>query len=109
MCVFFSVPEPQANRVQLYTTVLSLLAIFASKRWSLVARWHVNLVYLLTFFVFVYRDLYPLTTLNEQPLDVAEGTLLWIKITVLFAVGILMPLITPRLYTPFDSNVSLER
>lgn len=95
--------------MQLYTTVLSLLAIFASKRWSLVARWHVNLVYLLTFFVFVYRDLYPLTTLNEQPLDVAEGTLLWIKITVLFAVGILMPLITPRLYTPFDSNVSLER
>ncbi|EKM83611.1 hypothetical protein AGABI1DRAFT_66408 [Agaricus bisporus var. burnettii JB137-S8] len=108
MCEFFSVPEPQANRVQLYTTVLSLLAIFASKRWSLVARWHVNLVYLLTFFVFVYRDLYPLTTLNERPLDIAEGTLLWIKITVLFAVGVLMPLITPRLYTPFDSNNPME-
>jgi hypothetical protein len=109
MCVLFFVREIQPNNVQLYATVLSLLAIFTSQRWSLVTRRHANTIYLLTFFVFVYRDLYPLTTFNKRPLDIAEGTLLWVKIAILFSVGILMPIITPKQYAPFDPKVGIEQ
>jgi putative Ca2+/H+ antiporter (TMEM165/GDT1 family) len=107
MCVLFVVCETQPNIVQIYATVLSLLAVFTSKRWSLVTRRHANTVYLLTFLVFAYRDLYPLTTFHKRPLDIAEGMLLWVKIGILFFVSILMPIITPNQYTPFDPKVGI--
>lgn len=44
-------------------------------------------------------------TLSACPQDRAEGTLLWAKIAILFLVSMLIPLITPRQYVPFDPKV----
>lgn len=66
-----------------------------------------QLVYLLlvTWMVYAYRDIYPLTTYALQPMDVEEGWLIYAKIGVLSFVGIVIPLIIPSQYIPVDSKV----
>ncbi|KAF9455005.1 hypothetical protein P691DRAFT_813919 [Macrolepiota fuliginosa MF-IS2] len=86
----------------LYTSFLSLVTILATKRWAEITSRHVSVIYLLTFSVFAYRDLYPLATVSNQPRDGTEGVLLWVKIATLFLIGVVVPLITPREYIPFD-------
>lgn len=66
-----------------------------------------QLVYLLlvTWMVYAYRDIYPLTTYALQPMDVEEGWLIYAKIGVLSFVGIVIPLIIPSQYIPVDPKV----
>ncbi|KAJ7072015.1 P-loop containing nucleoside triphosphate hydrolase protein [Mycena amicta] len=86
----------------LYASLLSILTLVAPPKWSRLAVKHLNLVLLPTFCVFFYRDLYPLATFKLTPVDIAEGPLLWIKVTLLFIVAVCIPTTVPREYVPAD-------
>ncbi|KAJ3564415.1 hypothetical protein NP233_g8309 [Leucocoprinus birnbaumii] len=92
----------------LYMILLSIVTIFASKRWSSIASRHTTLIYLVTFGVYAYRDLYPLATFTLTPQDGSEGALLWSKIALFFMCGVAIPLSMPREYTPFNPKDPME-
>ncbi|KAF7976802.1 hypothetical protein HWV62_5660 [Athelia sp. TMB] len=82
-----------------YAVVLAAFATFGpSKHVS----YHLTFLLVTTFGIYAYRDIYPLGTFDKSPLDLSEGALLWPMICVLGATGILVPLCTPRAYTPVD-------
>jgi len=58
------------------------------------------------FFVYVYRDLWPLATYTQKPADEAEGGVLWAKISILAVTAVFIPLFVPRRYVPVDPKVS---
>ncbi len=102
---YYGMVNLQTWLIQLYTTLLFLFTLSLPKRWAVAASRHATTIYLLTFSVFAYRDLYPLATVNGRAQDGDEGPLLWIKIATLFVVGVIIPLVTPREYIPFDPKV----
>ena len=69
---------------------------------------HLSFVLLLTLGVYVVRDVAPLFVRNWFPADSAEGVLLWVKLFVLFEVAVAVPLVTPRVYEPYDPAVSTD-
>ncbi|TFY56647.1 hypothetical protein EVJ58_g7510 [Rhodofomes roseus] len=87
--------------IYLYALVLSLAATLTTSPTSLWAT-HVNLVLIPTWAVYIYRDVFPLTTFTLSPIDAAEGGWLWAKIALLTYVALIVPLIIPRPYTPVD-------
>ena len=66
---------------------------------------HNNLVLFVAFIVYVYRDIWPLATCTEKPIDDSEDTLLWTKVIVLFGTAVVIPLLVPRRYVPVDPKV----
>ena len=66
---------------------------------------HNNLVLFIALIVYVYRDVWPLATYTEIPLDESEGALLWTKLAVLFTTAMIIPLFVPRQYVPVDPKV----
>ncbi|KAE9400658.1 P-loop containing nucleoside triphosphate hydrolase protein [Gymnopus androsaceus JB14] len=86
----------------LYSTLLSLISVSANWRWSQNSVRHLNTVLCATLAVYVYRDFYPLATFSLTPLDTHEGSLLWVKISLLALAGIVIPLVVPRKYVPVD-------
>ncbi|KAK0480781.1 hypothetical protein IW261DRAFT_1685339 [Armillaria novae-zelandiae] len=86
----------------LYTSLLAIVSVTASKRWSRLGIHHMNIVLLSTSAVYVYRDITALATFDNIPQDSREGPLLWIKIGILLFIAVLIPLIIPREYTPVD-------
>lgn len=86
----------------LYTSLLAIVSVTASKRWSGIGIHHMNVVLLSTSAVYVHRDIAPLATFDNVPQDSWEGPLLWIKMGILLFIAILIPLIIPREYTPVD-------
>ena len=64
-----------------------------------------SLVLFTAFWVYVYRDLWPLATYSEAPKDANEGLLLWTKIGTLFTMAVLIPLFVPNIYVPVDPKV----
>jgi hypothetical protein len=90
---------------QAYASFLSLLSIavpFASTRYIV---WNLNTVLLATLATYLYRDILPLATFDEQPLDIEEGRLLWARIVILAGTAIFIPLLMPRQYIPVDDQV----
>lgn len=51
--------------------------------------------------------MWPLATYTEEPVDVSEGILLWIKLAVLFTTAVIIPLFVPRQYIPVDPKVGV--
>lgn len=47
-------------------------------------------------------------TIHAQPKDSLEGPVLWVKIAILFFIGVVLPLVMPREYVPFDPNVGIS-
>jgi hypothetical protein len=90
--------------IQLYAAFLAILSVAASPKWSRVAIKHLNTVVVSTFFVYFYRDIFPLTTFSLTPMDLWEGLLLWPKVVILFGVSVIS-LIIPRQYLPLDPKV----
>ena len=88
---------------QAYAAIIAAFAAFGSLKH---ASHHLTLLLVVTFSIYVYRDIYPLGTFNKSPMDLSEGDLLWPMICVLGVTGTVMPLFTPRTYTPFDSEVN---
>ncbi|KAJ6462020.1 hypothetical protein C8R47DRAFT_1225647 [Mycena vitilis] len=85
-----------------YSSVLALASVTASRRWSRVAAKHLNTVLVVTLFVYIYRDLFPLILYHRIPLDLSEGWILWAKVVALFVAAALVPLFIPRQYVPVD-------
>ncbi|KAF9261735.1 hypothetical protein L218DRAFT_1001520 [Marasmius fiardii PR-910] len=86
----------------LYTVLLGIVSVFAKPRWSRVVIRHLNLVLLAASGAYAYRDLYPLATFNKLPLDIQDGWRLWAKVTLLFISAIVIPLVIPRRYVPYN-------
>ncbi|KAH7907307.1 P-loop containing nucleoside triphosphate hydrolase protein [Hygrophoropsis aurantiaca] len=85
-----------------YASLLGFISISTRSRWNKPASIHLGTLLLATFAVFVLRDLFPLATFTMQPEDIGEGWLLWAKIAILALISVVLPLITPRQYVPFD-------
>ncbi len=55
--------------------------------------------------VYLYRDVWPVATVNLAPADKAEGPFLWAKIALLSVAGFVVPMIIPKKYTPVNPEV----
>ena len=91
----------------MYTSVLSLVAAVTMSPTSLCSA-HATFVLIPTWAVYIYRDVFPLTTFTLQPADAAEGGVLWIKVVALTYAAMVVPLIIPRTYTPVDPKVRID-
>ncbi|EIW53706.1 multidrug resistance-associated ABC transporter [Trametes versicolor FP-101664 SS1] len=90
-----------------YVGVLGLLAILAPPPLEHRAFVHASLLLAVTWFTYVYRDVWPLATFNGSPADLAEGSMLWAKIALLSLGGVGIPLLTPRKYTPVNIKIDV--
>jgi hypothetical protein len=86
-----------------YTTILCTLALIPNT-WSQTVIQHSNCVLFAAFATYIYRDIWPLATFTEQPLDVI-GPLLCAKMALLTLTAALIPLFVPRMYIPVDPEV----
>ena len=68
----------------------------STPRYSSLVSSHLSFVLLLTWAVYVYRDVIPLGTTTRSPADAHEGTLLWAKFAVLTVAAIVIPVLVPR-------------
>ncbi len=96
------VPLPKA-----YASLLAIWAIVTTPSWSRILIRHLTVVLLMTWIIFVYRDIWPFGTYTLQPLDIAEGNILWVKIGVLTFGAVILPLTIPRQYIPYNPEVSI--
>ncbi|KAJ7576855.1 multidrug resistance-associated ABC transporter [Mycena floridula] len=85
----------------LYASILSGMSL-KSTSWSPVFVRHVNLVLGAELAVFTYRDVFPLATFTKVPMDLDQGSLIWVKIGLLFVTAVMAPLLAPRVYVPLD-------
>ena len=76
------------------------------KDWSISAtRYNILLVLLSVFGVYLYRDIWPLTTFTEHPKDLHEGYILWVKFSITTLTAVIIPLFIPRQYVAIDPKV----
>ncbi|KAL1726027.1 P-loop containing nucleoside triphosphate hydrolase protein [Schizophyllum commune] len=87
---------------QCYATALAY-ASTSSLSYAQTASLHLTGVLLATFVVYAARDLAPLARYGGQASD-GNGPLLWITISLLFATGILVPLVTPGKHVPVNTE-----
>jgi len=85
-----------------YASLLALISISARPSYSRLITRHLIGLLLVTFSVYVYRDLLPLATFTLHPKDQGEGWILWAKIITLTGTAVVIPLSIPRQYIPFD-------
>ncbi|KAG8215620.1 hypothetical protein J3R82DRAFT_7488 [Butyriboletus roseoflavus] len=86
-----------------FTVVLSAITLASHAAFSRLVSAHLTIVLSTLFAVYGYRDIWPLLTFTEQPIDSCEGLLLWAKLATL-TVGAVYPLFSPRLYIPLDAR-----
>jgi hypothetical protein len=86
-----------------YTSVLGAFALIPNT-WSQTVIRHINFVLFAAFATYIYRDVWPLATFTEQPLDVI-GPLVYAKLTFLTLTAVIIPLCVPRRYIPVDPEV----
>ncbi|KAH9952289.1 hypothetical protein BGW80DRAFT_1430860 [Lactifluus volemus] len=85
-----------------YASFLALFTLAARRTRASVTSFHLSSLLLVTFSVYVYRDIWPLLTYTLSPQDGREGPLLWVKIGLLAVAGAVIPLVTPGQYVPLD-------
>lgn len=95
--------------LKLYTLLLSIISLCARPPICDSAARHSNIILALTFGVYMYRDVFPLGAVSGTPQDDSDGILSWIRIALLGVAGLLIPLLTPRRYTPVDPLVSFAQ
>ncbi|RDX55373.1 hypothetical protein OH76DRAFT_1478034 [Lentinus brumalis] len=88
-----------------YTSALSLSSIVLKTPLEVSLRRHTSIVLLTTWAVYAYRDIWPLATYDSGPADIAEGGILWFKISALTLAGLVIPLSSPRPHTPVGKTV----
>lgn len=103
--VYFFDVALNASSLQGYVSVLRLLEVLAPPPLEHRAFVHASLLLAVTWCIYVYRDVWPFSTSNGSPADLAEGKMLWAKIALLSLGGVAVPLITPRKYTPVNIKV----
>ncbi|KAI0832850.1 multidrug resistance-associated ABC transporter [Trametes gibbosa] len=85
-----------------YASLLAFVSVVSNLGVSNLASYHVAFQLLVTWSVYFYRDVWPLATFTLQPLDVAEGALLWGKVALLTFAAIVVPIFSPRAYIPLN-------
>ncbi|KAJ7175766.1 multidrug resistance-associated ABC transporter [Mycena filopes] len=68
-----------------------------------------NVVLLVSLCSYVYRDILPFATFTLAPKDLAQGWLLWAKISILAIAGVVIPLTSPRQYIPVDPENPMDQ
>ncbi|VDB87410.1 unnamed protein product [Peniophora sp. CBMAI 1063] len=85
-----------------YASVLAAASLTPIAGVSRHASLHLAAVLLVTFAVYLYRDVWPLMTYPLVPADQFEGAQLWAKVALLFVASFVAPMATPRRYIPYD-------
>ncbi len=85
--------------------MLAFVSLVSNMHLSRLVTTHAATVLLVTWAVYIYRDVWPLATFTLQPADAAEGAFLWAKVGVLTFAAVLIPLAVPRQYIPVDPKV----
>ena len=83
---------------------LSLASIFDT-RWQCIFSRHCFILLFASLAINAYRNIWPLATYTKVPADIHDGAFLWIKIALLLIGAILIPLFSPRKYTPLNPEV----
>ncbi|KAI0633842.1 multidrug resistance-associated ABC transporter [Trametes polyzona] len=86
-----------------YATVLAFIGVFAP-RYDAVVSGHLSFVLLVTWAVYIYRDVVPLATNTLSPADAQEGILLWIKLSVLTIAAVIIPSVAPHCGPSLDDE-----
>ncbi|KAK7025989.1 hypothetical protein VNI00_015819 [Paramarasmius palmivorus] len=84
-----------------YAGLLSILVLVTPRNLSNLSAQHANAILTVSFAIYAYRDLFPLTTFQLTPQDEREGAVVWWKIGILGIVA-LLPLFMPREYKPVN-------
>ncbi|PPR00601.1 hypothetical protein CVT24_005442 [Panaeolus cyanescens] len=99
----FQSPEAFMTCTYLYTLFLSLIALVSQdNRWRSITSKSVGIILLTTWGVYAYRDLWPLATYTLEPVDLFEGHVLWLKVSILTVIALVLPLFIPCRYVPVD-------
>jgi hypothetical protein len=86
---------------KMYATILALSTLVIPKRLRRPAKNHLVLILLVTWSVYIYRDLWPLATFTLQPVDPNTWTT-WTSIALLTITAVFVPMFMPHEYTPVD-------
>ncbi|KAF8811726.1 hypothetical protein BYT27DRAFT_7160557 [Phlegmacium glaucopus] len=99
--LFVGCPEVLMTMTFFYSSVMAIVAV-TIKDWSVSTTRYNILVLLSVFGVYLYRDIWPLATFTEEPKDLQEGYMLWIKFSIVTLTAVVIPLFIPRRYVPVD-------
>ncbi|CDO75388.1 hypothetical protein BN946_scf185012.g5 [Trametes cinnabarina] len=91
-----------------YLSLLGFLAIYGRARVNSRAYTHVSWLLVLVWSAYLYRNVWPLATVDRIPVDTAEGPFLWAKLALLTIAGVVIPLTVPREYVPVNPKEILE-
>ncbi|KAJ3558885.1 hypothetical protein NM688_g664 [Phlebia brevispora] len=85
-----------------YACVLAVLNVSFKVTRASVYSFHLTVVTFAVSALYCYRDIWPLMTFTLQPIDEAEGAILWVKIGLMIFVSTVEPLLEPYTYIPVD-------
>lgn len=92
-------------RTQTYAFLLACLAVRISVWRHWLVRHHIAIL-LSESAVYSVRNIWPLLTYTNQPMDLEiEGPILWLKIVLLALTSVVVPVLIPGVYTPADPKV----
>ncbi|KAJ7461841.1 hypothetical protein B0H11DRAFT_117745 [Mycena galericulata] len=91
LCVFY-----------LYASLLAAAALAIGTRFGSAAKVHLDLILVVAFGVYFYRDIFPFATYTWPIQDAAEGPILHAKLIALTLAAVVIPLVTPAIYVPVD-------
>ncbi|KAI0746563.1 P-loop containing nucleoside triphosphate hydrolase protein [Daedaleopsis nitida] len=91
-----------------YLFALSLTSLLGNTRLGLRAYYHATWILVAVWSVYMYRDVWPLATIDLVPVDINEGSLLWVKVGLLTLASVVIPVFVPRKYIPVDPKDPLE-
>ncbi|KAI0758967.1 P-loop containing nucleoside triphosphate hydrolase protein [Fomes fomentarius] len=91
-----------------YLSILGLLSLFGRSSVNGLAYTHLSWILVFAWSAYVYRDIWPLATMEIPPADAHEGPFLWAKLSLLSIAGIIIPVFVPRKYTPVNPKEVLE-
>ncbi|KAJ6578766.1 multidrug resistance-associated ABC transporter [Mycena vulgaris] len=97
--------SPNTSLIYVFVSFLAIISLCVRPSISVNAARHLNLVLISTLGVYLYRDVLPLGTFSATSQD---SNLAWIRIALLSVTGVIIPLLTPRRYTPVDLQNPME-
>ncbi|EJF59658.1 P-loop containing nucleoside triphosphate hydrolase protein [Dichomitus squalens LYAD-421 SS1] len=91
-----------------YLAALAAVAVFGRPSVNSRAYGHVSFILVFVWSAYMYRDVYPLATLDRTPADTGDGALLYAKFALLTITAVVIPLFVPRKYVPVNPKEVLE-